>query len=83
MPRARTSRPCWRSSRGGEEGEAQGGEGGRAPADEPSMKAQVLVMWGNTLFEHSQMRARPSKEWKGILDEAVVKFKEASARRRT
>ena len=37
---------------------------GEAPADEPSMKAQVLVMWGNTLFEHSQMRARLSKEWK-------------------
>ena len=50
---------------------------GEAPADEPSMKAQVLVMWGNTLFEHSQMRARLSKEWKSILDEAVVKFKEA------
>ena len=52
-------------------------EGEEAPADEPSMKAQVLVMWGNTLFEHSQMRARLSKQWKNILDEAVVKFKEA------
>jgi len=52
-------------------------EGEEAPAEEPSMKAQVLVMWGNTLFEHSQMRARLKKEWKPLLDDAVVKFKDA------
>ena len=52
-------------------------EGEEAPAEEPSTKAQVLVMWGNTLFERSQMLALLNKPWKPILDEAVVKFKEA------
>ena len=45
--------------------------------EEPSMKAQVLVMWGYTLFEHSQMRARLGSEWRSLLDDAVVKFKDA------
>jgi hypothetical protein len=54
---------------------------GEAPAEEeeaqPSMKAQVQVMWGNTLFEQSQMRARLGKEWRNLLDTAVAKFKGA------
>ena len=65
---------------GGEkkEGEAAAGEaGGEAVAEEPSMRAQVLVMWGNTLFEHSQMCARLSKEWRPLLDDAIAKFKDA------
>ena len=45
---------------------------GETPAEEeeaqPSMKAQVQVMWGNTLFEQSQMRARLGKEWRDLLD---------------
>ena len=45
--------------------------------DEPTMRAQVLVMLGNTLFEQSQMRARVGKEWKSVLEEAVGHFKYA------
>lgn len=45
--------------------------------DEPTMRAQVLVMLGNTLFEQSQMRARIGKEWKSVLEEAVENFKYA------
>ena len=30
-------------------------------------------MWGNTLFELPQMRARLGKEWRPLLDDAVVK----------
>lgn len=66
---------------GGEEkkeGEAAGEAGeGEAAAEEPSMRAQVLVMWGNTLFEHSQMCARLSKAWRPLLDDAIAKFKDA------
>lgn len=47
------------------------------PADEPSLKAQVRVMLGNTLFEHSQMLARLGKSWKPLLDEALVHFTDA------
>ena len=46
-------------------------------AEQPSMRAQVQVMWGNTLFEQSQMRARLGKEWRPLLDVAVEKFKGA------
>jgi len=58
-------------------------EPGGTPAEEepapeqPSAKAQVLVMWGNTLFEQSQMRAKTGEPWRPLLDQAVEKFKEA------
>ena len=60
-----------------EEPKKEGDETAETAEPEPSMKAQVLVMWGNTLFEHSQMRARLGKEWRSLLDDAVVKFKDA------
>jgi len=34
-------------------------------------------MHGNVLYEHSQWRARAGKEWKPLLDAAVVLFNEA------
>ena len=40
------------------------------------MRAQVLVMLGNTLFEQSQM-SESGKEWKSVLEEAVENFKYA------
>ena len=52
-------------------------EGDEEEAEQPSMRAQVQVMWGNTLFEQSQMRARLGKEWRPLLDVAVEKFKGA------
>ena len=45
--------------------------------EEPSMKGQVRVMLGNTLFEQSQLAARLGKEWKSTLDEALENFHEA------
>jgi len=46
--------------------------------EEPSMRAQVLVMLGNTLFEQSQMQARCNNaNWKSLLEEAVENFKNA------
>ena len=47
------------------------------PEPEPSMRAQVQVMWGNTLLEHSQMCARLKKPWRPLLDAAVAKFTDA------
>ena len=38
---------------------------------------KLLVMWGNTLFEQSQMRAKTGEPWRPLLDQAVEKFKEA------
>lgn len=48
---------------------------GEAP--EPSTRAQVQVMHGNVLFEHSQVCARNGKEWKALLAQAVALFNEA------
>jgi len=48
------------------------------PEPEPSIKAQVLVMWGNVLYEHSQARVRAKRaDWQAPLDEAVEKFNAA------
>lgn len=44
---------------------------------EPSTRAQVQVMHGNVLFEHSQLCARGGKEWRKLLDQAVALFTEA------
>jgi hypothetical protein len=50
-----------------------------APTEpEPSMRSQVLVMWGNVLYEHSQARVRNRRhDWEALLDAAVVKFSAA------
>lgn len=53
------------------------GEAKDEAEDEPSMRAQVLVMWGNQLYEHSQFRARRGGEWQALLDRAVEKFNDA------
>ena len=58
-----------------EEAKAKGEE---PPAeDDPSLKAQVTVMLGNTLFEHSQMLARLGKDWQPLLDTALEHFRAA------
>ncbi len=42
-----------------------------------SLKAHTLVLWGNLLYEISQVRAAVGIQWKPLLDDAVAKFKEA------
>ena len=58
-----------------EEAKAKGEE--PPSEDDPSLKAQVTVMLGNTLFEHSQMLARLGKDWQPLLDKALEHFKAA------
>eukprot|EP00854_Cymbomonas_tetramitiformis_P006063 gene6063-7286_t len=58
----------------GAEGEA--GKEATVP-DEMLVRSQVLVMWGNVLYEQSQVRFNQKKEWQKLLDEAVEKFREA------
>mmetsp|Transcript_7816 Transcript_7816/g.14800 ORF Transcript_7816/g.14800 Transcript_7816/m.14800 type:complete len:667 (-) Transcript_7816:369-2369(-) len=55
------------------------GDAAAAPTqpDEQLVRSQVLVMWGNVLYEQSQVRAQQGKEWEALLDEAVAKFREA------
>lgn len=45
--------------------------------DEPGLHTHALVMWGNVMFEESQILAVTDGDWKGMLDEAISKFKEA------
>ncbi|GMH37813.1 hypothetical protein BSKO_05686 [Bryopsis sp. KO-2023] len=45
--------------------------------DEPGLHTHALVMWGNVMFEQSQILAVTDGDWKAMLDEAVSKFKEA------
>ena len=52
-------------------------EGEEQAEEPPSVRQQILVMWGNTLFEHSQMAAKQSKPFQPLLDEAIAKFNEA------
>ena len=47
------------------------------------MRAQVQVMWGNTLFEQSQMRARLGKEWRPSSTSPSKSLKGRGAQRRT
>ena len=60
-----------------------GGEGGEAPAaaseeEGLSLKSQILVLWGNVLFERSQVRHhREDKKWQEDCDAAVAKFNSA------
>ena len=45
--------------------------------EEVNAWANVTVMWGNLLYEASQMRAAVGHEWRPALDEAVAKFRAA------
>eukprot|EP00210_Caulerpa_lentillifera_P005134 g4906.t1 len=45
--------------------------------DEPGLKTHALVMWGNIIFEQSQILAATEGDWKSSLDEAIGKFREA------
>jgi len=44
---------------------------------EMSLRSQALIMWGNVLYEQSQICAGRGEEWRGLLDRAVDKFHEA------
>ena len=50
-----------------------------APAEEGlSLKSQILVLWGNVLFERSQVKHhRDAKDWQADCDAAVAKFQDA------
>jgi hypothetical protein len=49
-----------------------------AAAGEPmSLPAHAQVMYGNSLYEWSQVLAAVGQEWRGLLDDAVACFKEA------
>ena len=56
-------------------------EGEEQAEEPPSVRQQILVMWGNTLFEHSQMAAKQSKPFQPLLDEAIAKFNEAGCQK--
>eukprot|EP00210_Caulerpa_lentillifera_P004482 g4276.t1 len=45
--------------------------------EEPGLKTHALVMWGNIIFEQSQILAATEGDWKTSLDEAVAKFRQA------
>lgn len=45
--------------------------------DEPGLHTHALVMWGNVMFEQSQILAVTDGDWKKMLEEAIGKFKEA------
>ena len=52
---------------------------GGAPEDAGPW-ANIIVMWGNALYEQSQMRAATGakeEEWRGPLDAATAKFRDA------
>ena len=43
-----------------------------------SVKANLLIMWGNTLYEHSHLRAAAGRDdWKQLVEQAADKFREA------
>lgn len=42
-----------------------------------SVKANLLIMWGNSLYEHSHLRAAGGADWKPLVEAAAAKFKEA------
>ena len=52
-------------------------EGAPLESEEVNAWANVTVMWGNLLYEASQMRAAVGHAWRGALDEAVAKFRAA------
>ena len=62
-----------------EEAEASTSGDAAAPAEESlSLKSQILVLWGNVLFERSQVKHhRDAKDWQADCDAAVAKFQDA------
>ena len=51
---------------------------GQPPEEEHNPWAHCMVMWGNLLYEASQMYAAGgNKDWKDTLDAAVEKFRAA------
>ena len=55
-----------------------GEEGGEEKANELSVKSQILVLWGNVLFERSQVRrGREDGKWEDDTHAAVKKFNDA------
>ena len=55
-----------------------GEEGAEEARPELGLKAQIQVLWGNVLFERSQVRHhRDDKKWQVDTDAAVAKFNEA------
>ena len=51
---------------------------GQAPEEEHNPWAHCMVMWGNLLYEASQMYAAGgAQDWKDSLDAAVEKFRAA------
>lgn len=55
----------------------ENGSGEDAKAEDPSVASHGLVMWGNVLYEQSQIQGILGKEWKGLFEAAIEKFKEA------
>jgi hypothetical protein len=51
--------------------------GSAAPGEPLSLPAHAQVMYGNSLYEWSQVLAAVGQEWKGLLDDAVACFKDA------
>jgi chemotaxis protein histidine kinase CheA len=49
----------------------------QAPEEEFFAYANVLLNWGNFLYERSQLAARAGQEWRPLLDEAVEHFRGA------
>lgn len=51
---------------------------GSPPEEEAGPWANVVVMWGNALYEASQMRAAVgANDWRPLLDAAAQKFRDA------
>ena len=46
-----------------------------AGEEDPNIWAHCQVMWGNLLYELSQMKAAVGEEWHPLLDEATNKFR--------
>jgi tetratricopeptide (TPR) repeat protein len=61
------------------EAEAKAGEGAekKAPEEDYYIYANVLLNWGNILYERSQLAARAGQDWRPMLDEAVEHFRDA------
>ena len=61
-----------------DEASTSGEEGAEEARPELGLKAQIQVLWGNVLFERSQVRHhRDDKKWQVDTDAAVAKFNEA------
>lgn len=55
----------------------EGSTEGSSAEEEANVWAHCQVMWGNLLYELSQMKAAVGEEWKPMLDEATAKFRSA------